>query len=135
MGPVIAAWCYTLPEVNESVDSVFGRFFEDSRPYWDAALELIVDKYGSIAFPFKPVEGEDHTGPFRFKTERLMDLETYFTYLRSGSPYQTARKKGVELLRNDVIEDFHRAWSEDGNGQKMVTFPVYLRIGRVGNPS
>lgn len=135
MGPVIAAWCYTLPEVNESVDSVFGRFFEDSRPYWDAALELIVDKYGSIAFPFKPVEGEDHTGPFGFKTERLIDLETYFTYLRSGSPYQTAKKKGVELLRNDVIEDFHRAWSEDGNGQKMVTFPVYLRIGRVGNPS
>ncbi|KAJ9695431.1 hypothetical protein PVL29_010746 [Vitis rotundifolia] len=130
---VIAAWCYTVPEVNESVDLVFEKFYADSNPYWDPARDLVNDKYRSIEFPFKPVDGEDDTGPFRFKTERIMDLEAYFTYIRSWSSYQTAKKEGVELLRNDVIEDFERAWNEDGKSKKVVTHPIYLRIGKVGN--
>uniref|UniRef100_A0A5B7B7J5 Putative embryo-abundant family protein n=1 Tax=Davidia involucrata TaxID=16924 RepID=A0A5B7B7J5_DAVIN len=131
---VIAAWCYTVLEVNDIVDFVFQRFYAvDSDPYWDPARKLVDDKYRSIDFPFEPVDGVDHTGPFEFKTERVMDLDGYFTYIRSWSAYQTAREKGVELLRDDVIEDFKRAWNEDGNGQKIVKFPVHLRIGNVGN--
>uniref|UniRef100_A0A5B7B291 Putative embryo-abundant family protein n=1 Tax=Davidia involucrata TaxID=16924 RepID=A0A5B7B291_DAVIN len=131
---VIAAWCYTVPEINDSVDSVFQRFYAiDSNPYWDPARKLVDDKYRTIDFPFEPVDGADHTGPFEFKTERLIDLDGFFTYIRSWSAYQTAREKGVELLRDDVIEDFKRAWSVDGNDQKIVKFPVHLRIGKVGN--
>ena len=79
------------------------------------------------------MDGADHTGPFPFVTERLMDLDRYFTYLRSWSAYQTAKEKGVELLSNDVIEEFKRAWTEDGQDKKIVKHPIYLRIGRVGN--
>ncbi|CAL5431119.1 unnamed protein product [Camellia sinensis] len=131
---VIAAWTYTMPEVNDGVDSIFRRvYFVDSRPYWDSGRNLVVDKYKSINFPFEPVDGVDHTGPFEFKIEWLMDLEDYLTYTRSGSAYQTAHDKGVELLTEDVVEEFKRAWNEDGNGQMVVKFPVYLRIGKVGN--
>lgn len=130
---VIAAWCYTVPEVNVPVDSVFGRFYADSKPYWDAARDLVDDKYRSIGFPFQPVDGEDGTGPIRFKTERSMDLEAFFTYIRSWSSYQTARNKGVELLTDNVMKEFERAWNEDGKGEKVVTYPIYLRIGKVGN--
>ncbi|KAA8518023.1 hypothetical protein F0562_015496 [Nyssa sinensis] len=131
---VIAAWCYTTPEGNDNVDSIFRRvYFVDSRAYWSPGRNLVVDKYRSIDFPFEPVDGADHTGPFEFKTERLMDLDEYLAYTRSASAYQTARDKGVELLTDDVIEDFKRAWGEDGNGQKVVKFPVYLRIGKLGN--
>jgi hypothetical protein len=87
----------------------------------------------SIDFPFEPVEGTDNTGPFKFVTEKMMDLDEYFTYIRSWSAYQTAKAKGVELLRDDVIESFKRAWNEDGHGQKVVKFPVHLKIGKVGN--
>jgi len=66
-------------------------------------------------------------------TEKLMDLDLYFTYLRSWSGYQTAKEKGVELLSDDVIDEFKRAWSaEDGQDQKAVKFPISMRIGRVG---
>jgi len=44
-----------------------------------------------------------------------------------------SEEKGVELLSDDVIEEFKRAWTEDGQDQKVVKFPIYLRIGRVGN--
>ncbi|KAG6743727.1 hypothetical protein POTOM_052428 [Populus tomentosa] len=114
---VIAAWCYTVPEVNDSVDSVLNRFYSiDSDPYWEPQLKLIDDKYMSIDFPFEPVEGADHTGP-----------------IKSWSAYQTAKTKGVELLRDDMTESFKRAWNEDAHNQKVVKFPVYLRIGKVGN--
>ena len=130
---VIAAWCYTVPEVNESVDLVFGRFYADSNPYWDPARGLVDDKYRSIEFPFEALEGEADTGPFRFKTEKVMDLQAYFTYISSWSSYQTAKKQGVELLGEAVKEDFERAWNEDRKSEKVVTYPIYLRIGKVGN--
>lgn len=131
---VIAAWCYYIPQVNDAVDYVFQRIYTiDSKPYWDSARKLVDDKYTSIEFPFEPVDGVDHTGPFEFVTERMMDLDGFFMYIRSWSAYQTAREKGVELLSDIVMEDFRRAWNEDENGQKLVRFPIYLRIGRVGN--
>ncbi|KAB5519355.1 hypothetical protein DKX38_023674 [Salix brachista] len=129
-----STWCYTIPEVNDSVDSVLEQFHSiDSEPFWEPRLKLIDDKYRSIDFPFEAVEGADHTGPFKFVAEKLMDLDEYLTYLRSWSAYQTAKTKGVELPRDDMIGSFKRAWNEDGHDQKAVKFPIYLRIGKVGN--
>ncbi|KAL7092939.1 hypothetical protein ACP275_11G012500 [Erythranthe tilingii] len=131
---VIAAWCYTTPEVNPSVDSLFQIFYTvGAGPYWEPARKLVDQKYETIDFPFEPIDGLEHNGPFRFNSEKEMDLEGYFTYLRSWSAYQTAREKGVELLTDSVVEDFTRAWNEDGKLQKTVTYPVYLRIGKVGS--
>ncbi|XP_041026404.1 putative methyltransferase DDB_G0268948 [Juglans microcarpa x Juglans regia] len=132
---VIAAWCYTTPEVNDSVDAVFQPFYTIAAgPYLEPPIRLVDEKYKTIDFPFEPVNGADDTGPFdQFVIERLMDLDKYFTYLRSWSAYQTAREKGVELLSDDVIDEFTRAWTEDAQDQKVVKFPIYLRIGRVGN--
>ncbi|KAL7197570.1 hypothetical protein ACSBR2_020164 [Camellia fascicularis] len=130
---VIAAWCYNMPEFNGSFDAVFRQFYSDTKPYWELARKLVHDKYRDIEFPFEPVDGADHTGPFQFKTERLMDLDSFFTYVKSWSIYQTAKEKGVELLSNNVVENFKRAWVEDGDGQKVAKFSVQLRIGIVGN--
>ncbi|KAL2534992.1 S-adenosyl-L-methionine-dependent methyltransferase superfamily protein [Abeliophyllum distichum] len=130
---VIAAWCYTAPEVDPRVDSVFGSlYYVDSRPYWKQGKDLVDLKYETIDFPFEPVDGVDHNGPFEFKAEKLMDLDGYFTYIRSWSAYHVAKGKGVELLTDSVLEDFEVAWNADGKSQKIVTFPIYLRIGKVG---
>ncbi|XP_057787359.1 uncharacterized protein LOC131004667 [Salvia miltiorrhiza] len=130
---VIAAWCYTTPEVNAAVDAVFQRFYAvDSGPYWDSARNLVDRKYETIDFPFEPAGGLRHTGPFRFNAEKVMDLEGFFTYLRSWSAYQTAKEKGVELLTRDVVDRFTAAWFEDGVTRKTVVYPIYLRIGKVG---
>ncbi|KAI3777197.1 hypothetical protein L1987_46993 [Smallanthus sonchifolius] len=129
---VISAWCYTIPKMDDEFDPVFQNFYSESKPYWDSLRGLVDDKYTSIKFPFDPVDGCDHTGPFEFQTEKLMNLGEFCAYIRSWSAYQTAKDQGVELLNDDVIEEFTKAWKEDGNGQKSVTYPVYLRIGKVG---
>ncbi|PIA45497.1 hypothetical protein AQUCO_01700788v1 [Aquilegia coerulea] len=130
---ILAVWCYISPTVNEAVDTVFLKLYKASGPYWDQARKVVDDRYRNIDFPFEPVDGMDHTGPFEFVTERTMDLDDYLTYIRSWSAYQTAKTKGIELLSEDVIQNFERAWAlEDGN-QKVVRYPVFLRIGKVGN--
>ncbi|KAL0334365.1 UNVERIFIED_CONTAM: hypothetical protein Sangu_1592700 [Sesamum angustifolium] len=127
---------YTVPEVNPTVDSLFNRFYTiDAGPYWEAPRALVDQKYETIHFPFEPVDGLEHNGPFRFSSEKVMDLDSYFTYLRSWSAYQIAKEKGVELLTENVLENFKRAWNEDGKFQKTVIFPIYLRIGKVGASS
>lgn len=135
---VVAAWCYTLPRVNHSVDQVLDRFYSESRPYWDPARKLVDDEYRGIDFPFEPVdEGTNETGPFRFVSEKVMNLEEFLTYLKSWSAYQTAKDKGVELLVDRVVEEFKRAWASDdgdggsGNATKVVKYPLFLRIGKV----
>ncbi|XP_047308256.1 putative methyltransferase DDB_G0268948 [Impatiens glandulifera] len=131
---VIAAWCYTTPQVNDVVDSVFLPFYTDSRPYWDVARKLVDDKYRNVDFPFEPVDGEVDTGPFEFKTQRLMSLDDYFTYIRSWSAYGTAKDQGVDLLNEEVSQAFKQAWIGDGEEQKkLVVFPLHLRIGKLGN--
>lgn len=133
---LIAAWCYTpTPDVDDVVDAVFERFYESSGPYWEEGKKLVDDGYRSVAFPFGPVDGLDHTGPFEFVAQKVMRLEHYLTYIRSWSAYNTAKEKGVELLSDEVVEKFKVAWnnnSGDVGGEKVVKFPIYLRIGKVG---
>lgn len=127
---VIAIWCYTSPRVNDAVGALHDKLYSlDAKPYWDSRRELLEDNYRNIDFPFDPVEGVDHTGPFEFEAETVMDLDDFLNYIRSRSAYQTSKNKGVELLTDDVIEKFKLAWGEDG--KKIAKFQVYLRIGRV----
>lgn len=130
---VIAAWCYTIPEIDDQFDPIFQKFYTESKPYWDSLRELVDNKYTGIEFPFEPVDGCDHTGPFEFRSEKLMNLDEFCMYIRSWSAYQTAKEKGVELLNDGVIKEFTRVWNGDENGLKSVMYPVYLRIGKVGD--
>lgn len=127
---VVAIWCYTSPRVNDAVGALHDKLYSfDAKPYWDSRRELLEDNYRNIDFPFDPVEGVDHTGPFEFEAETVMDLDDFLNYIRSRSAYQSSKNKGVELLTDDVIKKFKLAWGEDG--KKIAKFQVYLRIGRV----
>ena len=62
-----------------------------------------------------------------------MYLDDYFMFIRLYSAYQTVKDKSSELLTNNVTEKFKFAWNEDGRRQNASRFPVYMRIGKVGN--
>ncbi|KAL3534554.1 hypothetical protein ACH5RR_003015 [Cinchona calisaya] len=126
----------SLAEVDQNIsaESTVDLVTSASAMQCEPQAKFVVhDKYRTIEFPFQPVDGLEHTGPFEFKMERLMDLDGFFTFIKSWSPYQTAKDKGIELLNEDVVQEFTRAWNEDGNPKKIATFPIYLRIGKVGN--
>ncbi|GMN18959.1 hypothetical protein TIFTF001_042788 [Ficus carica] len=62
---------------------------------------------------------------------KVMDLVKFFAYISSWSAYQTAKDKGFELLRKNVIKRFECVWSEDGNDQNVAKFLVHLKIGEL----
>ncbi|KAF8661802.1 hypothetical protein HU200_056757 [Digitaria exilis] len=130
---VLAAWCYTEPRVSAAVDAVFWRLYHASwsDKYWAPNRRMVDDEYRSADFPFVPVDGEAHTGPFEFSTERRMDLDDYLMYITSWSAYQTAKDKGVELLDEATVREFEEAWGGDTKEVKTVTYPIFLRIGKV----
>ncbi|KAM0947972.1 putative trans-aconitate 3-methyltransferase [Dioscorea sansibarensis] len=129
---VFAAWCYTLPSVDAEVDQVMKRLYKKSSPFWSPERKLVDEEYRSIEFPFEPVAGEESTGPFKFKTVKMMELGEYMTYIRSWSSYQTAKGKGVELLTEEVVDELVKAWGGHGEeGVKMVNYPILLRIGKI----
>ncbi|KAK9671251.1 hypothetical protein RND81_12G016700 [Saponaria officinalis] len=135
---VIAAWCYTTPRIDEKVDSVFQSFYRvDSGPYWEEERKMVDNKYIDLEFPFGPVDGLDHTGPYGFEAQKMMGCEDFIVYIKSLSAYINAKEKNVELLTNEVLEKFKYAWNfgnkNNGNNQKLVKFPIYLRIGKVAN--
>lgn len=134
---VIAAWSYTKAEINASAaNALLQKLYDDSDPYIDPRARFFLhDKYRTIDFPFQPVDGLDHTGPFEFKMEWLMDLDDCFAFIKSWAHYQAAKDTGVELLHDDFVQGFTRAWHEDGNPKKIATFRINLRIGKVGNGS
>ncbi|XP_004493416.1 uncharacterized protein [Cicer arietinum] len=126
---VFAAWCYNLPRVCDEVDTILDKLYStNASSFSDPLIRFIDSNYRSIDFPFEAVDGADHTGPFEFVKENLMDLNDYLTYIRSWSAYQTAIEKGVELLGDDVLQKFNLAWGEDVH--KVAKFPIYLRIGK-----
>ncbi|GAY57710.1 hypothetical protein CUMW_181520 [Citrus unshiu] len=93
------------------------------KPIVHKQRKLVDSKYMTIDFPFEPVDGADSTGPFdQFAIEETMDLESYFTYIRSWSAYQTAKDKDVELLNENVMGNFKLAWNEDRQSQKGYLF-------------
>ncbi|XP_078441994.1 S-adenosyl-L-methionine-dependent methyltransferases superfamily protein [Wolffia australiana] len=129
-GGVIAAWCYTSPRVDDRFDRVYARFYASTGPYWALARRIVDLGYVGLDFPFDPVEGEETTGPFKFEAPCEMNLEGFFTYVRSWSAYQTAIEMGVDLLDEaGGGGKLRRAWA--GPAVKTVVFPVHLKIGRV----
>ncbi|KAL6850366.1 hypothetical protein ACP4OV_020993 [Aristida adscensionis] len=132
---VLAAWCYTEPQVQgaagAAVDAAFWRLYRASQPHWAPNRRMVDDEYRGVDFPFDPVDGEAGTGPLEFATERRMDLADYLAYITSWSAYQTAKEKGVELLDEATVQEFAAAWGGDGSEVKTVRYPIFLRIGKV----
>lgn len=123
-----------MPRVTDDVDKVFDELYEVKlRPYWDPRLAMWEDNYRNIDFPFEPVAGADDTGPIEYVMEKEMDLGAYLRYVTPVSPYQTAKAKGAEVPWEDYIERLKSAWIEDGSHTKVARYPVFLRIGKVGD--
>ncbi|KAL0917528.1 hypothetical protein M5K25_012594 [Dendrobium thyrsiflorum] len=134
-GGVMAAWCYTGAVIGggrSRADEIYRQIYAESGPFWAEERRLVEEGYVGVEFPFRPVEGEEGTGPVvGFAAEREMTAADFLEYVRSWSAYQTAREKGVELLTEEIVEELGRAWGDDGEEIRTVKFPISLRIGRL----
>jgi ubiquinone/menaquinone biosynthesis C-methylase UbiE len=121
-GAPLAVWGYGLMRVNPEIDSLLKHFYTQTvGPYWDPERKLVDDHYQTLDFPFEEIKAPD----FHFSMEwSLAEFQGYVTTWSSVQKFMKDRKfNPVE----ELIVKIRPLW---GN-QCRVTFPLFLRFGRV----
>ena len=123
-GGLLAVWGYAMLRVDTVIDPLFQNFyFNEVGPYWDEARKLVEDHYRNVPFPFAELSTPE------FSIDVQWSLDQFLGYLRSWS----ATQKYIRANGNDPVETFsHEITPYWKQGEvKAVSFPVFLRLGRV----
>jgi SAM-dependent methyltransferase len=123
-GGVIAAWTYTLLDVEAGIDELLSDFYRNVvGPYWPPERRMVDDRYRSLPFPFDPLDAP----AFEIRTEWSRD--DLLGYLGTWSATQACLKaKGIDPL----AEFSHRLallWPDPAQ-QKVLRWPLHIRVGR-----
>lgn len=121
-GGVVAEWGYGLNTVNPEIDALVGDFYaNDIGSYWDSMRLHIEDRYAQLPFDFADPQLSS------FTVERHWTVEWFLNYIRTWS----AVRKFIAANGYDPVdrlaEQVSPCW---GPGQRLVQFPVFLRLGR-----
>lgn len=121
---VIAAWTYTLLDVEAGIDELLADFYRNVvGPYWPPERRMVDDRYRSLPFPFAHIE------PPAFEIRTEWSRDDLLGYLGTWSATQAYLKaKGV-----DPLAEFGRrlaALWPDPELKKTLRWPLHLRVGR-----
>lgn len=120
---VFAVLGYGLFSATGDAGKLLNHFYYDiTGPYWDAERRYLDENYTTIPFPFKELETKSFTNEFIWTFEQLTG------YLETWSAVQHyIKKNGTNPI--DIIRDKLKEYWEKGD--KKVTFPLLLRIGKL----
>ena len=123
-GALLAAWGYGVLSINPELDIHLLDFYKNTvGPYWDSARNLVEEKYQTLSFPFEEIPSPE------FFIRVSWTLEHLAGYLESWSATQKYIKTHNTNPVTPLIEVLKDYWKF--NESKTVSFPVFLRLGRV----
>ena len=124
-GGVIAVWTYHLPHVDARVDPIVSHYYGTLLAgYWPDRLRYVDQRYRTLPFPFDELPAPVFDMSVSWTLEQLAG----FLASWSAAPrYQQA--KGHHPLE-PVWDDLTAAWGANG-GERVVSWQLYLRVGRV----
>lgn len=120
---IFAVLGYGLFSANGEADKLLKHFYYDiTGPYWDAERRYLDENYTTIPFPFEELKTKQFVNEFTWIFAQLTG------YLETWSAVQHYIKKNgtnpIDLIRDELKE----IWEK---GDKKVTFPLLLRIGKL----
>lgn len=123
-GALIAEWGYGLVQLNQpELDTLMIDFYRNRiGPYWDPQRKHIDHVYASLPFPFAEVVQT------RFPAHKNWTLERFLNYLRTWSAVRQYIHENEHDPVTELGEQFAPSW---GDGERTVTFSIFLRAGRV----
>ncbi|SDM23604.1 class I SAM-dependent methyltransferase [Siphonobacter aquaeclarae] len=123
-GALFAAWGYELLEISPEVDPLILDFYENIvGPFWAPERKHIQEKYRNIPFPLQEIPAPE------FAMVKNWTLEELGGYFSSWSSVQGYISQYGENPVPDLIAQISPFWPA---GEVItVTFPVFLRMGRV----
>ena len=121
---VIAAWTYDWPWTQiAEIDAVLLRLKEDILgPFWGENASLYFNRYETLDFPFKEIEGP------RFQTPVARSASKFMSFLRTWSAvekYRLRHDSDPLALIDRQLEDAWRAQPPI----LPLSVPLYLRCG------
>jgi len=122
-GGIIAAWTYTLLDVEAGIDALLTDLYRNVvGPYWPPERRMVDDRYRSLPFPFEPIV------PPAFEIQTEWTRDDLLGYLGTWSATQAYIKaKGVDPLI-DFARRLEPLWP-DPERAKPLRWPLHLRVG------
>lgn len=122
---VIALWTYQFAEVTPAVDALMKRYYyEVLAGYWPERIQYVEGKYQTLPFPFAELEAP------RLKLQASWDLAALAGFLDSWSAARRFQKEKHRHPLDEIWPELQAAWGEPAR-TRQVTWPLYLRVGRV----
>jgi SAM-dependent methyltransferase len=123
-GGLVALFGYRLLEINADINPLLQAFYTHTiGPYWDAERQHVDAAYQSFPFPFDEIPAPTFHMPYSWKKSHFLG------YLRTWSAvqqyFQQNGQDPVLILEAALAEK----WPDEQ--EKMVRFPVFMRLGRV----
>lgn len=119
---LLAVWGYAVCSVNLTVDKIFLDFYNNIvGPYWDDARKMVDEEYRNLKFPFQQIK----TPKFSLTVE--WTLEQFAGYLTTWS----ATQKYISANHHDPVPEIVDQLKAQWSSEKLVTFPIFLKLGRV----
>jgi SAM-dependent methyltransferase len=123
---IIAVWTLYLCRISDSVDPILTRFNDDILgDYWSEKIQLPRNHYRTLPFPFPEIEAP------AFHASAEWTLNDLIGFLESWSAVQKYRQEHgtdpIDLIREELSD----AWG-DATQPREVRWPLYMRVGRVG---
>lgn len=125
-GGVLAVWCYELLHASEAIDAAIYRLYEPILgDYWPPERRLVEAGYKTLDFPFAEITPP----PFAMQQHwTLAQLVGYLCTWSSVKRYEQQHGKNpLELIGDQLLA----AWG-DPAAERLMTWPLHLRVGRVG---
>lgn len=124
-GGRLAIWCYELSSVDEDVDPVVMRLYQDVLgSFWDPARRMVEEGYRHEKLPF----GELQPPPFELTAH--WDMHDYLGYIGTWSALQKYKKEHGPDPREIIADELRQAWG-DPKERKEVNWPLSLRVFQV----
>lgn len=124
-GAIIAIWVYfrNMPG-DKKIDDAILNFYENvTKPYWDDARKYVEELYQTVEFDYESLPAK------QFETTLNWQREDMIGYISSWSAIQKFIKENGHSPVPIIEEKIKKLWPEDE--LKKVTFPIYLKLGRV----
>ncbi|CAK7354798.1 unnamed protein product [Dovyalis caffra] len=129
-GGIIAVWCYGSMEFGPEIDCMLRSFFELSTPFQSQSFKIALGGYKTLPFPFESVGVGCEGQPLELDMRKEMSFEGLLKFLRSLPVVHIAKEQGVDLLTQELVKEFEKAWGEP-KLVKTAVYKTYMLAGKV----
>jgi ubiquinone/menaquinone biosynthesis C-methylase UbiE len=120
----VAFWGYEVNHVSPEVDAIVDDFYNNIvGPYWDSERKHIENRYADVKFSLNDLKD------YEFSMQKHWSFEQYVGYYNTWSSVQHFIKVNDYNPVEQLAEKMKEFWPD--NEVKTVTFPVFLKIGKV----